>query len=143
MSTIVWDGTTLAADKQATNCNTRRTTSKIWKHDDKLLAAHGDLVCAEAMRNWIVNDDMDPNKYPTFAESDDPHFWVITKAGILVFERKPYPLVFEDKYIADGSGRDFAMGALAMGANAIKAVEVASKFDIYTGMGVEWLRLDD
>lgn len=144
MSTIVWDGTTLAADKQATNANTRRTTSKIWKHGDKLMAAHGDLICAEALRNWVVNNDMHPAKYPQLERDDVVGFWVITRDGMLAFEgSKPYPLKFEDPFIADGSGRDFAMGAMEMGANAIRAVEVAAKFDIYTGREVEWFRLDD
>lgn len=34
---------------------------------------------------------------------------------------------------AIGSGRDFALAALDMGADAVKAVEAAAKRDIYTG----------
>lgn len=31
-----------------------------------------------------------------------------------------------------GSGSDFALGAMAMGASALRAVEIAGKFDVYT-----------
>lgn len=40
-------------------------------------------------------------------------------------------------YCAIGSGQDFAMGAMALGASPKEAVKIAMKHDIYTGMGVK------
>lgn len=51
---------------------------------------------------------------------------VMNEAGIYVF----------------GSGRDFALGALAMGASAYEAVKAAITFDITCGIGVDTLTLD-
>lgn len=142
MSVLVWDGKILAADKQTTNCNSARRTTKIWREGDKLLAAYGTFTQGMAMRNW-VKQGMKPEEFPKAEPDIEAGFWVITKDGVLTFENSPHPIVLEDKYMAEGSGRDFAMGAMAMGANAIKAVEVASKFDIYCGGGVDWLTLGE
>jgi hypothetical protein len=45
-----------------------------------------------------------------------------------------------DKY-AVGSGSHFALAALEMGVDSIKAVEIASKIDVYSGMGIDSLTL--
>lgn len=42
-----------------------------------------------------------------------------------------------EKMWAVGSGSDYAKGAMAMGADVRKAVEVASLFDVNTGRGIE------
>ena len=44
-------------------------------------------------------------------------------------------------FIAWGSGECFALGAMAMGATAPQAVEVASKFNIQTGGTIRQLSL--
>lgn len=142
MSVIVWDGTTLAADTQCTHQNMKRTMSKIFRHGDKLVAGVGDVRSVSAVRSWL-DAGMDPAKFPVLGDDDSSTVWVISKDGLLQFERSPHPLVFADTKLADGSGRDYAMGAMAMGANAIKAVEVACQFDVYCGGEVEWMRLDD
>lgn len=49
----------------------------------------------------------------------------------------------ENVPICYGEGRDFAYGALEMGANAIKAVEVASKYCISCGMGIDVLSFEE
>ena len=43
--------------------------------------------------------------------------------------------VFKEPYAAIGSGGHFAIGAIASGLNVKEAIKVASKHDIYTGMG--------
>jgi ATP-dependent protease HslVU (ClpYQ) peptidase subunit len=68
---------------------------------------------------------------------------VIDRAGTLRrFENGPYPLTYHDEIFACGSGCDFAYGAMAMGADASRAVEVASEFDIYCGRGVDTLAFE-
>jgi ATP-dependent protease HslVU (ClpYQ) peptidase subunit len=46
-----------------------------------------------------------------------------------------------DPFCAIGSGRDFAMGAMAMGASPKEAVKIAMTKDIYSGMGVKGFRI--
>jgi hypothetical protein len=42
----------------------------------------------------------------------------------------------EQPFYAVGTGMNYAMSAMECGKTAIEAVKVASKFDLYTGMGV-------
>lgn len=145
MSVIVWDGKTLAADRQATSSNLRRTTRKIWRHDDILIAGVGTSMHIEALRNWVMGG-LDPESFPDICKADDVRacLTVINRAGRIVrFENGPFPVSYEDEIYADGSGRDFAYGAMAMGADARKAVEVASTYDVDCGHGVDTLSFDE
>jgi ATP-dependent protease HslVU (ClpYQ) peptidase subunit len=58
------------------------------------------------------------------------------------FEQLPFKQIIEEKFAAWGSGRDFALGALAKGADAIEAVRIASRFCTSCGMGIDsiWVR---
>jgi hypothetical protein len=38
--------------------------------------------------------------------------------------------------MAWGAGRNLALGAMAAGADACQAIEIATRFDIHTGQGV-------
>lgn len=84
-----------------------------------------------------------PEQFPDFQKKENEFvgLLVITKdKRVLKYERSPYPMDFtEAGQFAMGSGRDFAYGAMEMGADAIKAVWVASRFDAYCGFGVDVL----
>lgn len=71
------------------------------------------------------------------AGEGDSALIVVTRSG-LVFEYgdNPYPQEVRESYMAWGTGRAFALGAMAMGADAKMAVGVASDLDIYSGCGV-------
>ena len=145
MSIIVWDGKTLAADRQWTSVNLIRTTTKIWRHGDILMGGAGVLTDVEALRNWVMAG-LDPTKFPTLKcdNGNVPQFWVINRSGAVAkFEDAPYPLTLHDPFFAEGSGRDFAYGALAMGADAVRAVEIACQYDTTCGGGVDVLTFDD
>lgn len=145
MSIIVWDGKTLAADRQWTAGNLIRTTTKIWRHGDILMGGAGTFWHMEALRNWVTNG-MIPAKFPELKIKDDtvPSFWLINRSGMVAkLEDSPYPLTCLDPFFAEGSGRDFAYGALAMGADARQAVEVACRYDYGCGGGVDILTFED
>lgn len=46
-----------------------------------------------------------------------------------------------ESYFSIGSGADYARAAMALGKTAAEAVAVAARFDLYTGFGVDTLRL--
>lgn len=144
MTTIAWDGTTLAADKQATNAGLRRTVTKIFRAGDLMFAACGDLAESLEVIEWI-KAGADPEKLPASQRSERWNsIFTVTKQGVIkVYECGPYPIQFEDEIFACGSGRDFALGAMRMGADAVRAVEVASGFDSGTGCGVDRLSFKD
>jgi 20S proteasome alpha/beta subunit len=143
VSTVVWDGKTLASDRQATNGNLSRTMTKIYKHGDILIAMTGIQTSGQAVVNWVL-DGCEPDKFPKDWVHPDSQVWVINRNGTVAkFEDAPFPLVSRDKFFAEGSGRDFAYGALEMGADAVTAVKVACVYDIYSGGGIDTLSFDE
>jgi ATP-dependent protease HslVU (ClpYQ) peptidase subunit len=132
MTTVAWDGKTLAADSQTTTGSIRGTAAKIAKsRDGFLVAGSGDWCVIKTWINWVL-DGMPSDKQPDHCK----------ESNIIVIDPRGHATVFEDvavalpvprKQWAIGSGSDLALGAMAMGADARTAVKVAAKFDVYTG----------
>ena len=142
MSVVVWDGTTLAADRQCTSAGSRRTATKIWKHEHNLIGGVGVLTSLHAMVNW-VSGGMDPKQFPAIKDDDQLTMFVIPKVGLPVrFENSQFPIPIEDKWFAAGTGCDYAYGAMEMGADSKRAVQVACVYDIYCGQGVDTLTFE-
>lgn len=146
MTIIVWDGKTLAADKQSTANGQKIKSTKIFKWKGHLVGGSGTGVLNEAMFQWF-KDGADPDKFPDYIEvdsEDDSHLIVITPKGkILNYENNPYPMDFtENGKLAIGCGAPYAYAALSMGADAVRAVEVAIENDTNCGMGIDTLTLD-
>jgi hypothetical protein len=120
--------------------------TKIYRHGDILFGGAGVRTTLEALRSWVMGG-CDPKNFPAIprdTEGQTNSLWVINRNGVIVkFEDTPYPLVYADPVFAEGTGRDFAYGALAMGANAVQAVEVACRYDIYCGGGIDVLSFDE
>lgn len=51
--------------------------------------------------------------------------------------------VWAERPFATGSGRDFALAAMDMGATAKEAVEIAAKRDVYTGGTIRTLTINE
>ncbi len=144
MSVIVWDGKTLAADRMAVNGNLKRTCKKIYRHGDLLIGGAGTYSSIQALTAWVVEHKADIEKFPKIGDDADVVLWVVNRNGTMAkYESGPWPMFYEEETWADGSGRDFAYGALAMGADAVKAVEVASTYDAFCGRGCDALSFDD
>jgi ATP-dependent protease HslVU (ClpYQ) peptidase subunit len=146
MTIIVWDGKTLAADRQATCGNLARSMRKISRYGDILIGGAGTRSAVDAVMNWVLKGCVaqDFPKLSSVPAERDVSLWVINKNGtIRKFEDSPFPMVYDDNVFAEGSGRDFAYGAMAMGANAIQAVEIACRFDVTCGGGVDVLTFED
>ena len=163
MTTIVFDGYTLAADKQVSWFNTKAKVTKIWKTEVGLMAGAGKMQTVNLIKSWLCSPDNpehplhDPNAtnepYPDIHEDDNSEILVISRINcpfddsyevrIQIYNRFYPPYDIEDTQIAIGSGADFAMGALACGRSASQAVEIASRFDTATGMGIDVLQLTE
>lgn len=145
MTVIVWDGTTLAADKRAVCGDRPATTTKIWKHKNELMGGAGTATTCLMMRDWYVGG-RDPKKFPEPQKQEETscNFVVVRRDGsYLRFEGSHVPLELSESHFAMGTGADYAYGAIAMGADAIKAVEVASQYDLWCGNGVDTLTFDE
>lgn len=143
MTIIVWDGKTLAADKQASSHNTMRKITKIRRIHGQLVGISGDADRGMSMFAWLENG-ADIEKYPKFQDSENyVDMVVISSDGtIKKYEKTPHSIIFEDANFAMGSGRDFALAAMHLGCDAYRAVEVAIKFDTGCGNGIDCLTLE-
>jgi 20S proteasome alpha/beta subunit len=144
MTTICWDGTTLAADKRATNGGLIFTVTKIFRVRGCLVSAAGDFDRIMESIAWFA-DGADPAKLPPHHRSNDDYvgLLVIWPNGLIEkYERGPVPYKIESPFFAVGSGRDFAMAAMHLGKTAVEAVEVAMALDAGTGNGIDTLTLE-
>lgn len=145
MSVIAWDGFTkvLAVDRQSTCSELRAITSKSRRlRTGEVLAWIGDAEQGLVLAAWYEKG-ANPALWPEFQK--DEKNWtrlvVASAQGLKFYERLPVAQSDENRYQAFGSGRDFALGAMAMGADPATAVEIACRFNIYCGGGVEIYQL--
>jgi len=139
MSVVVWDGRTLAADRQMVCAGLRIAVSKIRRlNDGTLLGITGTHETGLAMFRWYENGA----KREEWPDVQSGKHWtrliVVRPDGAVGFyEQQPEFQPLLEPFTAWGAGRDFAIGAMAMGADARKAVEITNRFSVDCGMGVE------
>lgn len=135
MSVVAWDGKLLVADRRSVNFGLNRTTSKIKRiPSGAILAWVGNETKGLELAHWFERK----GKFP--ANHDDEDFArliVVQHEACYTYERSEQPLRVMDKFSAWGSGRDYAIATMHLGFNAVRAVEVASYFDINCGNGLE------
>lgn len=139
MTTVAYKDGKLAADKRISIHNAE--VSKAFRDDDgNLYGVIGKLAPALMVVEWLMGRADKPNP---FEEDDSFYVLMVEKATgqIFMFDYFLHALPIESKFFALGSGSSYAMGAMAQGASAKKAVEIASLFDDSTGSGVEVLVL--
>lgn len=142
MSVVVWDGKTIAADRQGQCADMKFTELKMRVGE----GPDGQTVCAwtgcsargKALAEWFFKGAA-AAEWPEFQKDKDDwcRLIVATPQGCIFYEHLPIPFQVHDATMAWGSGRDFAVGALAMGADARRAVEVACQHSTGCGFGVE------
>lgn len=146
MSILAWDGKIIAADKRAVNGDLYITTTKLFKVLDfgMVIGGYagfvGDAGQGMALLKWLA-DGAEPIEYPAFQATenwtrlihiDDIYSPIIVKE----YQQTAYPLIHEERYLAWGSGRDYALAAMYLGKSAIEAVKFCSNFDPNCGNGV-------
>ena len=144
MTIIAYDGKCLAVDKAAVISDMRHKVTKIKKtKSGTILAWCGSNEYGLILCRWYQNG-ADPDKWPEFQRDENWVRLVVVENGkVFYYEQEPEPQFIEDRFFAWGSGRDFAMGALAMGATAEQAVEIASRYNIYCGLGCDVIQIKD
>lgn len=130
MTTIAWDGKVLAADTLVT-CNGFRTNyaPKIWREGRLLCGGAGSRTIALQFRDWVRGGMAGPCPL----QKDIGNVFVIRPDGLGVMWCDDGPFTVGPEPWALGSGEHLALGALEMGADALRAVEVAIKH--HTGSG--------
>jgi len=136
MTTVAWDGKTLAADSQVTIGNCRGSGTKLVSNERGYIAAGaGMLGDVLPWLHWVAGG-MDEDERPTGLGEDSVLIIVPPRGAPLWFAGTHIPTKLPRHKFAIGSGSDFAMGAMAAGADAIDAVKIAADHDVYTGRKV-------
>lgn len=139
MSVVVYDGKSLAADRQITIGDLRVMGSKmrVIIEGGKVLAWTGHQDSGLAMARWYQAGAR-PEHWPDCQKGENWSRLIVAHYdGFHCYEHTPEKLILDVPFMAWGAGRDFALGALAMGATARQAVEVACRFSVMCGGGVE------
>ena len=143
MSVVVWDGETLAADRQEVCGTTKRSTRKIYKVNDVLLGEVGSSVRGAELRAWYIAG-ANPKDFKYLTSQDDyengAQLIVVKKNGqILEYSNSPHPCIARGKKQAWGCGSQIAMAGMKLGLNAKDAVKLACSLDAFCGMGQDTL----
>ncbi|MDR2213955.1 MAG: hypothetical protein LBE21_10075 [Pseudomonadales bacterium] len=141
MTVIAYDGKTVAADKRGIDgCGLVRTVTKIFRRErDGLVAAiTGTHAVGLEMYEWWRSNSNDKD-FPVSAREDDASLIIIGGGRVLVYTVGPQPVTQEEDQVAFGSGRDFALAAMALGKTAVEAVELACRFQSDCGNGIDTL----
>lgn len=126
----------MCADKRVSG-GTVFKMSKIQRVNGSLIAGCGHTEQVLKFIEWRKN----PDTKPTFEERTWEALELTSDGRILWWGTELMPIEIEDDYYAIGSGSDYAMGAMAMGASPSQAIKIAAIYDPSTGPDVQSLKL--
>lgn len=133
MTTIAWDGRTLAADSVVTGNGMRLgSMTKAYRIGRLLVGLAGTVGIAQAFLHWLA-DGAEGDPPSMKAEDGDAEVIIVLPDGrIATFDKYGRDQMQAERY-AIGSGGRFAIAAMAAGADAKRAVEIASSLDCFSG----------
>lgn len=137
VTTIAFDGTTLAVDCCSWANGQRRKVNKLFKIPEGTFAGCGDGAFVSAFVRWKNGE----RSAPLWSDYDVEKGWSL---GVLITPDKRIQVLtnlfevldFDEKVFAMGGGAEYAWGALEAGATATRAVEIAAKRSDFAGFGV-------
>ncbi|MBJ8796719.1 hypothetical protein I5398_11830 [Citrobacter freundii] len=148
MTTIAWDGKTLAADSQSTSGSMISSLRErkiyhppiptAWKlngQDVRAIGVSGDcgseLVLIDCLKEGMTYKAEMPEVYGFTAMviTDDRQCYLIFKSE----GKKQATVCLQPNQYAIGSGNEIARTAMALGKTAQEAVQVACELDVYSG----------
>lgn len=139
MSVIAYDSRVIAADKRALSNGTIFTCTKLIydEPNHSFYAGNGCLDSFMTMVYWYEHGHK-IEEWPSSQSTDD---WceliVIERGEMKIYQRQPHHFTHSDTIQAFGSGKDIAIGAMEMGADAIRAAEIACLRDSGCGCGID------
>lgn len=146
MTVIVWDGRMMAADRMATNGGVKYSVAKLFRIDaDRIAGVCGHLGHGLEVAAWLRANGPAAD-YPKNQEADGSDWCTVLVAhrdGTLCrYESRAVPIPVLDPVHALGSGSDYALAAMSCGKSAAEAVEIASRWSLDCGLGVDVLTFE-
>lgn len=140
MTTVAWDGETIAADRL---CGSHYEVGKLFRlKDGSVIGGAGTYDQIVEVVAWL-NAGAKPEAKPKLPEEDGSDLLLVTPKGVAFWLTWPFlrRVQINEPFAAVGSGGEFALGAMAMGAKARRAVQVAMRFDPHTGKGINVIKV--
>lgn len=142
MTTIAFDGKTLAADSRTLGSSMIRSeeTGKLFAlPDGGWFAGCGGQEDVLLALRWMIAGMVEAQK-PAL----DDHFAGLILRGNRLYRVEKRLVEWECKaaHVAAGSGFELALGAMAAGADAIQAVKIAARFDPSTNARVQYVTVN-
>lgn len=147
MTTIAFDGKTMAADKQSVGGSRKyqqhgcKIRAGSYHGQPALFSGAGTIVYCDAVIEWLQAGMPDEGRPEMPTNPDSFTVLVATELGLFEYIDSLRPLALGPLKWAIGSGAEYALGAMAAGASAKRAVEIACTLDVNSGMGVDVLTL--
>lgn len=141
MTTVSFDGHTLAADRRGSSPNGIVSFTKLRRtKDGRLLGAAGTWTQCVAFMDWLEKPKSKRGDRPEFKE---PNFNVLeVSGGKIMYHDEDGSFEVEDASYAVGSGSHYARAGMALGLSASEAVKLAARFDTGTGYDVDILEVN-
>lgn len=149
MTTICYRNGTLAGDTRAYSGGRPPIgeKQKIWKVDygDGRWSAFGTSTVvpglAEQIKTWLQNEKSRDHE-PKIPDAGFDTLEINEKGEVYFYSSSLHPTgPLTGEFFAVGSGQEFALGAMAMGASAVEAVQAAGQLDVWTGGHVNQIQL--
>lgn len=135
MTIIAYDGKSIAVDSIACNDSMKFTLNKYKLFSGEIINSlylwHGEYSLGLRLVDWHWSGG-DISQWPSRQYTDAWTGLIVVHfdrdhrlIDMVEYEQEPYPEPIDTPFLAWGSGEKFAMGAMAAGANAKRAAEIA------------------
>ncbi len=148
MTTIAFDGVTLAADRGSWSGGFHQHVKKVHRvtaPDGRrfLVALMGEGAFAVRVLRWMRGEIDHPGACLKDNEERDCAVVIDERRRVwrLSANRLEY-VEYHGRIHSAGAGQEFAMGALMAGADAIKAIKITAQVSDYAARGVDWVRFE-
>ena len=147
MTTIAFKDGIIAADSQETHGDGRISEcKKLYSVSGTIIGTAGDsytgLIFIDSFERGARMEDA-PDLSHVKSDEDFECIVIEDKDNIYTINRffQKYPVKMPDGFYALGWGSSYAMAAMEMGADAKKAVQIAVKYDAYTGGKIKTMKV--
>lgn len=145
MTTIAFDGVTLAADRGSWSGGFHQRAKKVHRvtaPDGRrfLVAMMGNAAFATDVLRWMRGGQHPGQCLDADKEHDCA---VVIDSNLRIWRLSGHRLTYREQagpLHSGGAGQEIAMGALMAGADAIKAVKITMQVSDYAARGVDWVR---
>lgn len=135
MTTIAWDGRTMAADRLSTGH--RNPVCKLHRlPDGGIVGGAGQLDEILRAVEWLQQGGVPADK-PKLADDCMTLLMVDGRGKAWTYHSALHPVPILLPFYAVGSGSDYAMAAMACEKDAADAIRIAARFDHNTGVGID------